>query len=32
MGLGVAIAESITFLGLPVKDAHVMPLSLRIPF
>ena len=32
MGLGVAIVESITFLGLPMKGARVMPLSSHIPF
>jgi hypothetical protein len=31
MGLGVAIVESITFLGLPVKGAQVMPLSFPPP-
>ncbi|MFB9948501.1 LysR substrate-binding domain-containing protein [Rhizobium puerariae] len=31
-GLGVAIVESVTISGLPVKDVAILPLSFHIPF
>lgn len=31
-GLGVAVVESITVSGLPVKDLAVLPLSFHVPF
>jgi DNA-binding transcriptional LysR family regulator len=31
-GLGVAIVESVTITGLPIKDVAVVPLSFRVPF
>ena len=31
-GLGVAIVESVTLLGLPIVGVEVIPLSFRVPF
>ncbi|KAB1119389.1 LysR family transcriptional regulator, partial [Neorhizobium galegae] len=31
-GLGVAIVESVTLTGLPIRDVVVLPLAFHIPF